>query len=155
MSTEQLVAEAVRILIPALPYLVKGIKIGGKKAAETLGELGANLSFEQAKKLWSALKKGKRSRKLEVAAQELAQAPQDKDWKKMLTEELKVLVKADPALAKTLAATLTADVPEQVVEASENRDSEVQQAVKKKGKQTVKARKNTGLVIRQTIDGND
>ena len=80
MSTEQLVAEAVRILIPALPYLVKGLKIGGKKAAEKLGELGTDLSFEQAKKLWSTLKKGKRSRKLEVAAQELAQAPQDKDW---------------------------------------------------------------------------
>ena len=155
MSTDQLVAEAARILIPALPYLVKGLKIGGKKAAEKLGELGADLSFERAKKVWDALQRGKPSRKLEIAAKELAETPQDKAWQKMMNDELKLLLKADPALAKTVAEFLTAGVPEQSVRAVKNKNSRISQSIKKTGKQKVNAVENSGLVIRQSIDGKD
>jgi hypothetical protein len=65
------------------------------------------------------------------------------------------LLKADPALAKTIAAVLTAGVPEQSVRAVKNKNSRISQSIKKTGKQKVNAVENSGLVIRQSIDGKD
>lgn len=153
MSIDQLVNQISVLVIPALPYLLKGIKLGGKKAAEKLGELGAGKSAELAEKLWGKIA-GKKSgsRKLSIAAEELSKTPTDKSWQAMMKQEIKQLLKADPALLKEITLMIQAEVPEQTVSAKRNVNARIEQTISApKGKQKVTAEDNRGLVIRQNI----
>ena len=90
MSIDHIATQIFELLIPTIPYLVKGIKIGGKKAAEKLGELGAGKSTELAEKLWGKIAgKKNSSRKLSIAAEELSKTPKDKAWQTMMKQEIK------------------------------------------------------------------
>lgn len=153
MSIDQVVVEVSKWIIPALPYLLQGIKIGGKKAAEKLGEASAGKSMELAQSLWNKLtgKKAK-SDKLSIAAKELSKTPKDKDWQAMLNKEIKQLLKADPALLKEITLMIQAEVPEQTAIAKRNVNTRIEQTISTpKGKQKVTAEDNRGLVIRQNI----
>ncbi len=153
MSIDQLVNQISVLVIPALPYLLKGIKIGGKKVAEKLGELGSEKSAELAEKLWDKLS-GKKtdSRKLSIAAKELSKTPKDKAWQSMMKQELKQLLKADPALLKEITLMIQAEVPEQTIRAKKNVKARIEQSNSgSAGKQKVSAEENRGLVIRQNI----
>ena len=153
MLIDQLVNQISVLVIPALPYLLKGIKIGGKKVAEKLGELGSEKSAELAEKLWDKLS-GKKSdsRKLSIAAEELSKTPKDKAWQSMMKQELKQLLKADPALLKEITLMIQAEVPEQTIRAKKNVKARIEQSNSgSAGKQKVTAEDNRGLVIRQNI----
>jgi hypothetical protein len=153
MLIDQLVNQISVLVIPALPYLLKGIKIGGKKAAEKLGELSAGKSDALAEKLWAKIT-GKKtdSRKLSIAAEELSKTPGDKSWQVMMKQEIKQLLKADPALLKEITLMIQAEVPEQFVSAKRNANAKIEQSNSgRSGKQKVTAEDNRGLVIRQNI----
>ncbi len=153
MSIDQVVVEVSKWIIPALPYLLQGIKIGGKKAAEKLGEAGAGKSVELAQSLWNKLtgKKAK-SDKLSIAAKELSKTPKDKDWQGMLNKEIKQLLKADPALLKEITQLLKTETSGQIVRAKRNVNARIEQSISgRSGDQIAAAEDNRGLVIRQTI----
>lgn len=153
MSIDQIVVEISKWIIPALPYLLKGIKLGGQKAAEKLGEASAGKSMELAQSLWDKLTGKKiKSDKLSIAAKELSKTPKDKDWQSMLNKEIKQLLKADPALLKEITLLLKTEVPEQSVVAKRNVKGSIEQSnVGSAGKQKIIAEDNSGLVIRQNI----
>ena len=153
MPIDQIVTEISKWIIPALPYLLKGIKLGGQKAAEKLGEAGAGKSMEMAQSLWNKLiGKKSRSDKFSIAARQLAKAPQDKDWQAMLNREMKQILKADPALLKEITLLLKTGTPRQTVRAKGNANTEIDQTISgSSGEQMVVAEKNRGLVIRQNI----
>jgi hypothetical protein len=153
MSVDHLTTQIFELLAPALPYLLKGIKIGGKKAAEKLGELGAGKSTELAGKIWSKLSvKKNNSRKLSIAAEELLKTPGDKSWQVMIKQEIKQILKADPALLKEITLMIQAEVPSQEVRATRNVNARVEQSNSSRtGEQTATLMDNRGLVIHQTI----
>jgi hypothetical protein len=153
MTIEQLAAQIYKLIIPALPYLLKGIKIGGEKAAEKFGELGAGKSAQLTEKIWGKISVKNNSRKLSIAAKELAETPDDKTWQVMMKQELKQLLRADPDLRKEITALIQAEMPEQTVQAKGNVKTRIDQSVATKGKQTVHAEDNQDLVIRQKIGG--
>jgi hypothetical protein len=152
MSLDQLTNEIMKWIIPALPYLLKGIKLGGKKAAEKLGEFSAEKSLEQVQTLWKKLTGKKDGNKnLSVAAENLAKSPKNKPWQAVMKQEIKSVLKANPALLKELTALVNADTPEQSIRAKRNKNTKIEQISSGKGKQKVTAEDNQDLVIRQSI----
>ncbi len=146
MSIDQIVVEMSKILIPALPYLIQGMKLGGKKASEKLGELGAE-------KLWNEISKRKKiSRKLLIAVKELSKTPKDKSWQMMMKQEMKQILKSDPALLKEITLLLDLEISKQTTHAINNVDTTIEQSISvSSGKQDVYAVKNRNLVIRQNV----
>lgn len=152
MSIDQLVIQISELIIPALPYLIKGIKIGGKKAAEKIGEMSANQSVLLAEKLWKLInKKGKPSRKMSFASEELAETPKDKSLRKIMKDEIKEILKSDPSLVKEISALLENDTPEQAIHAVKNINTKITQSTDRNSKQKITARENKGLVINQQV----
>ncbi len=152
MDINQISEEVAAFVIPALPYIVKGVKLGGKKAAEKMGEIAADHSLDLGKKLWQAIRRqGAMPRKLSVAASKLAKTPNDQAGQRAFMQELTSLFQAKPELMNDLAALLAAQVPEQTVYAKKNVQSTVDQSVTGNGKQNVRAIENRGLVVRQNI----
>lgn len=152
MSIDQVAIQISRLVIPALPYLIKGLKVGGEKAAEKLGELGAGKSAELAEKLWGKLAgKKSRSRKLDIAARELSKTPKDKTWQMVMKQEIKQLLKTDPKLLKEITLMMQIDMPEQTIRARDNVKTKIDQSTSAAGKQKVHAERNRDLVIRQNI----
>lgn len=153
MSIDQIVVEISKLIIPALPYLLKGIKLGGQKAAEKMGEASAGKSMQLAQSLWDKLTgKKNKSDKLSIAAKGLSKAPTDKDWQGILKKEIRQLLKADPALLKEITALLKTEVPEQTVRAKKNVNARIEQSNSSTaGKQKVTAEDNRGLIVCQNI----
>ncbi len=91
--TDQVLAQQIAtVLLPALPYLLKGAKIAGKKAAETLGE-------ESIKTIWEKIKARGRVRQAAQAAVDLPENPVMKDG---LAHEIAAVLQSDPRLAAEL-----------------------------------------------------
>lgn len=88
--------QVAAVLMPALPYLLKGVKLAGQKAAETLGE-------ETVKALWEKLKTRARIAK---AAQAVVSLPDNPAMQDALANEIAAALQADPALAAALRALL-------------------------------------------------
>lgn len=153
MSIDQIVVEISKLIIPALPYLLKGVKLGGQKAAEKLGEASAGKSMELAQSLWNKLTgKKTESGNLSLAAKGLSKTPTDKDWQRILKKEIKQILKADPALLKEITLLLETQAPEQTVRAKKNVNARIEQSNSgSAGKQKVSAEDNRGLIIRQSI----
>jgi hypothetical protein len=153
MSIDQIVAEVSKLIIPALPYLIKGAKVSGQKYAEKLGEDGAGKSMQLAEALWSKISgKTNPSRKLSIAAEELSKTPKDKAWHSMMKQEIKLLLKANPALLKEITLLLQVEIPEQTVRAKNNVKARIEQSnATGTGKQKIQADGNRDVVIRQNI----
>ncbi|MBK8616875.1 MAG: hypothetical protein IPN96_07135 [Anaerolineales bacterium] len=153
MPIDLIVTELSKLIIPALPYLLKGIKLSGQKAAEKLGEASAGKSMELAQSVWNKLT-GKKagSDKLSIAAKELSKTPKDKDWQGMLNKEIKQLLKADPALLREITLLLKTEAPEQIISAKRNVNTKAYQSnIGTKAKQKIVAEDNRGLDVRQSV----
>ena len=97
MDIGTLASSVTTALVPLLPYLLKA----GEKAAEETGKTVANQSLEWAKSLWTKLKpKVETNPAALVAAQDVAQTPEDKDLQAVLRVQLKKLLTEDPLLAE-------------------------------------------------------
>ena len=97
MDIQSLAQQVATFLVPFLPYLLKGGKLAGKKAAETLGE-------ETIKALWAKLQPHENVRKAAEAAADLPDNPAMQD---ALAHEIEGALRADPALAAEVADLLT------------------------------------------------
>lgn len=152
MSIDQLAGQITALLIPVLPYIIKGIKIGGKKAAEKFGDISADKTKDLVTKMWDLItKKGKISPELSMATEKLARAPRDENWHAIMAKELKSLLKTNPGLAKEISLLLQSELPQQTIFAKENINTKIDQTTNTSGKQKVKANGNRGLDIRQNI----
>ena len=89
-----LAAQIAAALTPALPYLLKGARLAGKKAAETVGE-------ESIKALWAKLQPHEKVRKAAEAAADLRDNPAMQD---ALAHEIEGALRADPTLAAEIVA---------------------------------------------------
>ncbi len=153
MSIDQIVSEISKVLIPVLPYLLKGFKVAGKKTAEKVGEMIPEKSFKLAEELWGKISPHRRkSRKLSIAIGELSKTPKDKSWQEMFQNEIKHLLKTNLSLLEEISRILLIEVPEQISVAKNNVGVEIEQSISTNfGKQKVQADGNQDLVIRQII----
>ena len=100
MDVSVLVAETVKYLAPALPFLHE-TSVG---AAKKLGEKITEASLERAGKIWQWLRpKAQERPALGEAAQEVAARPVDADAQAALRVQLRKLLEVTPALAEELA----------------------------------------------------
>ena len=103
MDIGALASSVTTALVPLLPYLLKA----GEKAAEETGKTVAGQSWEWAKSLWTKLKpKVEGNSAALVAAQDVVQAPEDKDLQAVLRVQLKKLLTEDQALAEEVSRWL-------------------------------------------------
>src|ERR1044072_1420972 len=103
MDIVALAGSVTTVLAPLLPYLLKA----GEKAAEETGKTVAGQGWEWAKSLWTKLKpKVEAKPEALVAAQEVAQSPEDKDLQAVLRVQLKKLLTEDQSLAEEVGRWL-------------------------------------------------
>lgn len=106
MTAEQILPIAQSIvswLSPFFPYLIKGVKLAGKKWFESLGEKGGEEAVEKASSLWETIKKKSSDDKnIEGAALILSEQPENTDIQKVLVNALVEVVKKNPKFAKEL-----------------------------------------------------
>ena len=103
MDIGTLASSVTTALVPLLPYLLKA----GEKAAEETVKTIAGQSWEWAKSLWTKLKpKVEGNSAALVAAQDVAQAPEDKDLQAVLRVQLKKLLTEDQSLAEEVSRWL-------------------------------------------------
>lgn len=152
MDAVQIAEQAANYLVPALPYLLKGVKIAGKKAAEKSGEIIADDVPALATRLWDALRKTRSlTPKLTTAAKELAETPTDEDWIGLFVRELTTALKSKPELMREIEGILMTHVPEQSIEAIDNEGAAVTQTMLGTGKQRAKLAGNRKITVRQSI----
>ncbi len=96
MDLASMAQNVVQLLLPALPWLVKGGKALGQAAAEKGGE-------ELAVTLWDKLRGNKR---VLEAAQDVVADSQDEDAQGILVTQVKRVLKKDEALQKEIVALL-------------------------------------------------
>ncbi len=94
MDIQALAQQVATFLVPFLPYLLKGGKLAGKKAAETVGE-------ETIKALWAKLQPHEKVRKAAEAAANLRDNPA---MQHALVHEIEGALRADPTLAAEIVA---------------------------------------------------
>src|SRR5215213_1854988 len=88
------------VLVPLLPYLLKA-------GAEETGKAVAGQSWEWAKSLWTKLQpKVEANPAALVAAQDVAEAPEDEDLQAVLRVQLKKLLTEDQSLAEEVSRWL-------------------------------------------------
>jgi hypothetical protein len=103
MDLSALVPQLVTLLIPFLPYLVKGDEV----AEEAESKFGA-AAWERAKTLWGKLHpKVAAKAAAQEAVQDAAAAPDNEDAKAALRVQLKKLLADDPGLAEEIARQLS------------------------------------------------
>ncbi len=103
MDIGTLAGSVTTALVPLLPYLLKA----GEKAAEETGKNVAGQSWEWAKSLWTKLKpKVEANPAALVAAQDVAQAPEDEDLRAVMRVQLKKLLTEDQSLAEEVSRLL-------------------------------------------------
>jgi hypothetical protein len=103
MDIGALASSVTTALVPLLPYLLKA----GEKAAEETGKTIAGQSWEWAKSLWTKLKPKVEAKPAALeAAQDAAQAPEDKDLQTALRVQLKKLLTEDQSLAEEVSRWL-------------------------------------------------
>ena len=103
MDIVALASSVTTALVPLLPYLLKA----GEKAAEETGKAVAGQSWEWAKSLWTKLQpKVEANPAALVAAQDVAQAPEDGDLQAVLRVQLKKLLTEDQSLAEDVSRWL-------------------------------------------------
>lgn len=96
MDIPALAEELVRVLSPALPFLLKV----GEKAAEEIGKRLGSGMLDRAREIWDRLRGHP---DVEKAAHDLASMPDDPDAQAALRLQLRKLLQDDPALAQELA----------------------------------------------------
>jgi hypothetical protein len=151
MNIEQLAQAILATLVPMLPYLLKGIKLGGQKAAEVLGEKGGEEVANQAQKAWKSIskQKGDSADKVKTAARQLAKQPHDADWQAVFKNGLAQMLKDDPALAGELASVLKLQFGEQVLQAENSQRLEVNQEMAGGGRQVSVVKKSRDIQVNQ------
>ena len=103
MDISALASSVTTALVPLLPYLLKA----GEKAAEETGKTVAGQSWEWTKSLWTKLKpKVETNPAALVAAQDVAQAPEDEDLQVVLRVQLRKLLTEDQSLAEEVSRWL-------------------------------------------------
>lgn len=103
MDTVTIATALVTVLGPHLPRL---LELGGKVADGAAEKVGEKL-VEGVGKLWEKLRdKFKQHPGLKSAAQDLAQAPADKDLEAALRVQLRKLLASDPTFANEMATLL-------------------------------------------------
>ena len=103
MDIGALASSVTTALVPLLPYLLKA----GEKAAEETGKAVAGQSWEWGKSLWTKLKPRVEANPAAlVAAQDVAQAPEDGDLQAALRVQLKKLLTEDQSLAEEVSRWL-------------------------------------------------
>src|SRR5215213_10822131 len=103
MGIVALASSVTTALVPLLPYLLKA----GEKAAEETGKAVAGQSWEWAKSLWTKLKpKVEANPAALVAAQDVAQAPEDEELQTVLRVQLRKLLTEDQLLAEEVSRWL-------------------------------------------------
>ena len=103
MDIGALASSVTTVLVPLLPYLLKA----GEKAAEETGKTVAGQSWEWAKSLWTKLQpKVEENPAALVAAQDVAQAPEDEDLQVVLRVQLKKLLTEDQSLTEEVSRLL-------------------------------------------------
>ena len=99
MDLKQLADAVTAFLAPAMPYLVAGGQEMVAKAGKTLKEDG----LEIARKLWGMLRpKVEATPPAQIAADEVAKAPEDPDLHEALSVQIRRILRADAALAAEL-----------------------------------------------------
>lgn len=148
----EVVASTLALLSPYLPYLVKGIKVVGEKAAEKVGEKSGELAAEKAQKVWNVIKrkKGASADKVKTAAEELSKNADDTDWQLMFTKGLTQLLCDDPKLLDEIMTILEVVSGQQVLSATGNTNAEVKQKMIGGGKQKMTLKDNLGIKINQS-----
>lgn len=100
MDIDALSSSLTTALIPLLPFFLKA----GEKAAEETGKVVAGQSLEWGKSLWIKLKSKVDAKPGALeAAQDAAQAPDDKDARAALRVQLKKLLKDDESFAEEVS----------------------------------------------------
>jgi hypothetical protein len=100
MDIVALASSVTTALVPLLPYLLKG-------GAEETGKAVAGQSWEWAKSLWTKLQpKVEANPAALVAAQDVAQAPEDGDLQAVLRVQLRKLLTEDQSLAEEVSRWL-------------------------------------------------
>src|SRR5215208_2057597 len=103
MDIVALASSVTTVLVPLLPYLLKAVE----KAAEEPGKAVAGQSWEWAKSLWTKLQpKVEANPAALVAAQDVAETPEDKDLQAVLRVQLKKLLTEDQSLAEEVSRWL-------------------------------------------------
>ena len=103
MDIGTLASSVTTALVPLLPYLLKA----GEKAAEETGKTVAGQSWEWAKSLWTKLQPKVEAKPAALeAAQDVAEAPEDKDIQTTLRVQLKKLLTEDQSLAEEVSRWL-------------------------------------------------
>src|SRR5215213_2609039 len=103
MDIVALASSVTTALVPLLPYLLKA----GEKAAEETGKAVAGQSWEWAKSLWTKLKPTVEANPgALVAAQDVAQAPEDHELQTVLRVQLRKLLTEDQSLADEVSRWL-------------------------------------------------
>lgn len=108
MNAEQFLPLAQSIvtwLSPFFPYLIKGVKLAGKKWFEALGEKGGEEAVKKASGLWDSIKKkSSNDKNVEGSALILSEQPENKDVQKVLVNALVDVIRKNPEFVKELEA---------------------------------------------------
>ncbi len=149
---EEVVASTLAILSPYLPYLIKGVKVVGEKAAEKIGEKSGEITTEKAQKIWIAIKKkkGASADKVKVAADELSKNADDPDWQVMFKKGLAQLLNDDPKLLSEITKILDTTSGKQILSATGNINAEVKQKMTGAGEQRITLKDNSDIKINQS-----
>ncbi len=103
-STQNLATQITLILAPFTPLLVSA----GKEASKEIGKGIGQETIKIAKKLWSTIKDASpdNEKKLLKTAEDIAEFPDDEDYKVKLTKELLIALEKQPELAQALSAII-------------------------------------------------
>jgi hypothetical protein len=141
MNIEPLAQAITAVLIPAFPYLLKGLKVAGEKAAEKIGEKGGEALSEKTAKIWETIKaKAQKRTKIENAANILLEDPQDDDARNLLNRALQDQLKENPALAHELSDLLGGEqAVQEILASSQSKIQGLDLKIKGRGRQKIKA----------------
>jgi len=107
MNIEQIAMAAIASLAPFSPFLVEMGKEGGNKLAEVIAAKGGEAAWEQAQKVWQAIKRRfQDDAKVEKVTELVALDPDNDNYHKLLGQLLVERMQADDAFADELLAAM-------------------------------------------------
>lgn len=148
-------AATVSLLAPFTPFLLETGQAVGKKLGEVIVEKGGEKAWQKAQAMWDKLKnRFVEDPEVNSAATLVAAKPDDETRQAMLVEVLTARLNESPTLAQDLLDLLGGqDKLQEILADRGSRIEDVNQQMKDKGKQTVKASDESTIKnIRQNLE---
>lgn len=100
IDLSSLTGELVPILLPTLPYLLKGVKLGGEQFAKKIGEIGGEKAWSVIDSIWNKINpKIQETESIKSNLQEIVANIGDEDAVASFRLQLKSILKSDEELA--------------------------------------------------------